>query len=88
MKKSSNVSCLRKFKTLIFKVTKGYLKAVKKEQVIEWMSVQSYLRLSNLQKYLNKQYIETSNLLVKIVKESEKSKKKMKKLRLGVGLLN
>lgn len=43
------------------------------------MRVQSYLRLSNLRKYLNKQYIETSNLLVKIVKESEKSKKKDEK---------
>ena len=34
----------------------GYLKAVEKEQIIEWMRAQSYLRLSDLQEYLKKQY--------------------------------
>ena len=33
----------------------GYLKAVEKEQIIEWMRAQSNLRLSDLQKYINAQ---------------------------------
>ena len=49
MEKSSTVLWHRKFK-------KSILKAVEKEQIIEWMRVQSYLRLSDLQKYLKKQY--------------------------------
>ena len=36
--------------------TKGYLKAIEKEQIIEWMRVQVNLRLSDLQKSLKKQY--------------------------------
>ena len=36
---------------LQYKGTQGYLKAVEKEQIIEWMMVQVYLRLSDLQKY-------------------------------------
>ena len=32
------------------------LKAVEKEQIIEWVRAQNYLRLSDLQKYLKKQY--------------------------------
>ena len=31
------------------KGTQGYLKAVEKEQIIEWMRAQGYLRLSDLQ---------------------------------------
>ena len=49
MEKSSTVLWHRKFK-------KSILKAVEKEQIIEWMRVQSYLRLSDLQEYLKKQY--------------------------------
>ena len=41
---------------LQYKGTQGYLKAVEKEQIIEWMRAQSYLRLSDLQEYLKKQY--------------------------------
>ncbi len=41
---------------LQYKGTQGYLKAVKKEKIIELMRAQSYLRLSDLQKYLKKQY--------------------------------
>ena len=41
---------------LQYKGTKGYLKAVEKEQIIEWMRTQIYLRLSDLQKFLKKQY--------------------------------
>ena len=36
---------------LQYKVIQGYLKAVEKEQRIEWMRAQGYLRLSDLQKY-------------------------------------
>ena len=32
------------------------LKAVEKEQIIQWMRAESYLKLSDLQKYLKKQY--------------------------------
>ena len=32
------------------------LKAVEKEQIIEWVRAQNYLRSSDLQKYLKKQY--------------------------------
>ncbi len=35
---------------------KGYLKAVEKNQIIECMRAQNYLRLSDLQKFLKKQY--------------------------------
>ena len=35
---------------LQYKGTKGYLKAVEKEQIIESMRTQIYLRLSDLQK--------------------------------------
>ena len=38
------------------KGTQGYLKAVEKEQIIEWMRAQVYLKLSVLQKYLKKPY--------------------------------
>ena len=41
---------------LQYKGTKGYLKAVEKEQIIEYMRTQIYLRLSDLQKFLKKQY--------------------------------
>ena len=41
---------------LQYKGTKGYLKAVEKEQIIEQMRTQIYLRLSDLQKFLKKQY--------------------------------
>ena len=41
---------------LQYKGTQGYLKAVEKEQIIEWMRAQSHLRLSDLQEYLKKQY--------------------------------
>ena len=41
---------------LQYKGTQGYLNAVEKEQIIEWMRSQSYLRLSDLQEYLKKQY--------------------------------
>ena len=34
----------------------GYLKAIKKEQIIKWMRTQSYLRFLDVQKYLKKQY--------------------------------
>ena len=33
------------------KGTQGYLKAVEKEQIIEWIRAQNYLRLSDLQEY-------------------------------------
>ena len=39
---------------LQYKGTKGYLKAVEKEQIIEWMMAQVYLRSSDLQKYKKK----------------------------------
>lgn len=39
-----------------YKGTQGYLKAEEKEQIIEWVRAQNYLRLSDLQKYLKKQY--------------------------------
>ena len=48
---------------LQYKGTQGYLKAVEKEQIIEWMRAQSYLRLSDLQKYLKKQYDVVFDLL-------------------------
>ena len=38
------------------KGTQGYLKTIEKEQKIEWIRTQIYLRLSDLQKYLKKQY--------------------------------
>ena len=41
---------------LQYKGTQGYLKAVEKQQIIQWIRAQSYLRLSDLQKYLKKQY--------------------------------
>ena len=41
---------------LQYKGTQGYLKVVEKEQIIKWMRAQNYLRLSDLQKYLKKQY--------------------------------
>ena len=41
---------------LKYQVVKGHLNAVEKEQIIEWMRAQSYLILSDLQKYLKKQY--------------------------------
>jgi transposase len=41
---------------LQYKGIQGYLNAVEKEQIIEWMRAQSYLILSYLQKYLKKQY--------------------------------
>ncbi len=56
MEKSSTVLWHRKFK-------KSILKAVEKEQIIEWMRVQSYLRLSDLQKYLKKQYYVVFDIL-------------------------
>ncbi len=36
---------------LQYKGTQGYLKAVEKEQIIEWIRAQNYLRLSDLQEY-------------------------------------
>ena len=36
--------------------TQGYLKTIEKEQKIEWIRTQIYLRLSDLQKFLKKQY--------------------------------
>ena len=45
------------------KGTQGYLKAVEKEQIIEWMSAQRYLKLSDLQEYLKKQYDVVFELL-------------------------
>ena len=41
---------------LQYKGTQGYLKAIKKEQIIKWMRTQSYLRFLDVQKYLKKQY--------------------------------
>ena len=38
------------------KGTQGYLKTIEKEQKIEWIRTQIYLRLSDLQKFLKKQY--------------------------------
>ena len=38
------------------KGTQGHLKTIKKEQKIEWIRTQIYLRLSDLQKFLKKQY--------------------------------
>ena len=49
--KSSNL-----FWSSINSGTKGDLKAVDKEQIIEWMREQFYLRLLDLQKYFKKQY--------------------------------
>ena len=45
------------------KGTQGYLKAVEKEQIIEWMRAQRYLKLSDLQEYLKKQYDVVFELL-------------------------
>ena len=36
--------------------TQGYLKTIEKEQKFEWIRTQIYLRLSDLQKQLKKQY--------------------------------
>jgi transposase len=41
---------------LQYKGTQGYLKTIEKEQKIEWIRTQIYLILSDLQKYLKKQY--------------------------------
>ena len=41
---------------LQYKGTQGYLKALEKEQIIEWIRAQNYLRLSDLQEYWKKQY--------------------------------
>ena len=38
------------------KGTQGYLKAVKKEQIIQWIRGQSHLKLSDLKKKSKKQY--------------------------------
>jgi transposase len=45
------------------KGTQGYLKAIEKEQIIEWMRAQRYLKLSDLQEYLKKQYDVVFELL-------------------------
>ena len=50
---------------LQYKGTQGYLKAVEKEQIIEWMRAQSYLRLSDLQKYLKNQYSNPTRVRAK-----------------------
>ena len=80
MEKSSTVLWRRKFKNSI-------LKAVEKEQIIEWMRAQSYLRLSDLQKYLKKQYdlvfdiLQSSYLVVLIKIETKFEYNKIKSTR-------
>ena len=50
-----------------YKGTQGYLKAEEKEQIIEWLRAQDYLRLSDLQNYLQKQYNVVLNLIKVII---------------------
>ena len=58
---------------LQYKGTQGYLKAVEKEQIMEWRRAQSNLRLSDLQNYLKKQYdvfFESNQSYYKLLKEA------------------
>ncbi len=50
-----------------YKGTQGYLKAEEKEQIIDWLRAQDYLRLSDLQNYLQKQYNVVLNLIKVII---------------------
>ena len=52
---------------LQYKRIQGYLKAVEKEKIIEWVRTQNYLRLSNLRKYLKKQYDVIFDILYKLL---------------------
>ena len=56
MEKSSTVSWCRKFKASIWRKKRLLKGGRKKNQIIECMRAQNYLRLSDLQKYLKKQY--------------------------------
>ena len=63
MEKSSNILWGRKFKNSIILEHKVSILAVEKEQIIEWMRAQRYLKLSDLQEYLKKQYDVVFELL-------------------------
>jgi putative transposase len=52
---------------LQYKRIQGYLKAVEKEKIIEWVRTQNYLRLLNLRKYLKKQYDVVFDILHKLL---------------------
>ena len=61
---------------------KGYLDPVEKEKIIEWLRAKDYLRLSDLQNYLQKQYdvvFESNPSYYSLLKEAEINWKKLKK---------
>ncbi len=67
---------------LQYKGTQGYLKAEEKEQIIEWVRAQNHLRLSDLQKYLKKQYdvvFESNQSYYNLLKEAGITWKKTQK---------
>ena len=68
--------------SLKYQGRQGYLNAEEKEQIIEWLRAQDYLRLSDLQKYLKKQYdvvFESNQSYYNLLKEAGISWKKTQK---------
>ncbi len=64
---------------LQYQGTQGYLKAKEKEQIIEWLRAQDYIRLSDLQNYLQKQsdvVFESNQSYYNLLKEAGVSWKK------------
>jgi putative transposase len=67
---------------LQYKGRSGYLKPEEKEQTIQWLREQDYLRLSDLQKYLQEQYnvvFESNQSYYSLFKEAQVSWKKTQK---------
>ncbi|EDX71110.1 hypothetical protein MC7420_4297 [Coleofasciculus chthonoplastes PCC 7420] len=67
---------------LQYKGRAGYLKSEEKEQTIQWLREQDYLRLSDLQKYLQEQYnvvFESNQSYYSLFKEAQVSWKKTQK---------
>ncbi len=67
---------------LQYQGTQGYLKPQEKEKTIEWLREQDYLRLSDLQNYLQKEYnvvFESNQSYYSLLKEAEITRKKTQK---------
>jgi len=67
---------------LQYKGRQGYLKSEEKDQIIQWLREQEYLRLSDLQNYLQEQYdvfFESNQSYYSLFKEAQVSWKKTQK---------
>ena len=67
---------------LQYQGTQGYLKSEKKHRTIEWLRGRDYLRLSDLQNYLQKEYnvvFESNQSYYSLLKEAVRSCKKNSK---------